>query len=137
MNITAVCCASTRLAQGLPLQVIASRKLTITELQSGHCIKGVPEDTTKEWQMRSLIIGTFATASLGFLVSTAWAAPKLTDGVRDIAPQQSLIEQAQSSRYCARLRRACEFKRERGEVGEGNCRTYRRECGFGYRGRRY
>jgi hypothetical protein len=31
--------------------------------------------------------------------------------------------------YCARLRRACEFKGERGEVGEGNCRRYRRECG--------
>jgi hypothetical protein len=35
------------------------------------------------------------------------------------------------------LRRACEFKNERGEVGEGNCRRYRRECGYGYRGRRW
>jgi hypothetical protein len=87
--------------------------------------------------MRSLIIGTAATASLGFLVSTAWATSMLTDGVRDTAPQQNLIEQAQSSRYCARLRRACEFKNERGEAGEGNCRRYRRECGFGYRGRRW
>jgi hypothetical protein len=32
-------------------------------------------------------------------------------------------------RYCARLRRACMFKEERGEIGEGNCRRYRRECG--------
>lgn len=32
-------------------------------------------------------------------------------------------------RYCARLRRACVFKEERGEAGEGNCRRYRRECG--------
>lgn len=87
--------------------------------------------------MRSLIIGAVATAGLGFLVSTAWAAPMMTDGVRDFAPQQNLIEQAQSSRYCARLRRACEFKQERGETGEGNCRRYRRECGFGYRGRRW
>jgi hypothetical protein len=31
------------------------------------------------------------------------------------------------------LRRACEFKHERGEVGEGNCRRYRRECGRGRR----
>jgi len=87
--------------------------------------------------MRSLIIGTAAAASFGFLVSTAWAAPMVRDGVRDIAPQQSLIEQAQSSRFCARLRRACEFKNERGEAGEGNCRRYRRECGYGYRGRRW
>ena len=30
---------------------------------------------------------------------------------------------------CRRLQRACQFKDERGEVGEGNCRRYRRECG--------
>ena len=54
--------------------------------------------------------------------------------VRNVAPQQSLTEHAQCGRYCARLRRACEFKNERGEVGEENCRRYRRECG---RSRRY
>lgn len=32
-------------------------------------------------------------------------------------------------RYCERLRRACEYKDERGERGEGNCRRYRYECG--------
>lgn len=32
-------------------------------------------------------------------------------------------------RYCERLRRACIYKEERGEVGEGNCRRYRHECG--------
>ena len=32
-------------------------------------------------------------------------------------------------RYCERLRRACEFKEERGEVGMGNCRRYKEECG--------
>lgn len=31
--------------------------------------------------------------------------------------------------YCARLRRACQFKEERGEAGLGNCRRYREECG--------
>ena len=35
----------------------------------------------------------------------------------------------EESRYCRRLRRACEFKDVRGETGEGNCRRYRRECG--------
>jgi hypothetical protein len=87
--------------------------------------------------MRSLLIGTLAAAGLGFVFSTASAAPVTTDGVREAATQQILIEHAQSSRYCARLRRACEFKNERGEVGEGNCRRYRRECGYGYRDRRW
>lgn len=32
-------------------------------------------------------------------------------------------------RYCERLRHACIYKEERGEVGEGNCRRYRYECG--------
>lgn len=30
---------------------------------------------------------------------------------------------------CESLRRACEDKRKLGEVGEGNCRRYREECG--------
>jgi hypothetical protein len=30
--------------------------------------------------------------------------------------------------YCERLRRACIYKQELGETGEGNCRRYRREC---------
>ena len=34
--------------------------------------------------------------------------------------------------YCERLRRACVYKHERGEVGEGNCRRYRSECGRRY-----
>ena len=87
--------------------------------------------------MRSLIIRTVTAVSLGFVFSAASAAPMTTDGVRGTGPQQNLIEQAQSSRYCARLRRACEFKNERGEAGEGNCRRYRRECGSGYRDRRW
>ena len=43
--------------------------------------------------------------------------------------QVGVVEQAQSSCYCRRLQRACEFKDERGERGKGNCRRYRRECG--------
>jgi hypothetical protein len=87
--------------------------------------------------MRSLLVGTAVAASLGFVFTTASAAPMTTEGVREMAAQEILIEQAQSSRYCARLRRACEFKHERGEAGEGNCRRYRRECGWNYRGRRW
>jgi hypothetical protein len=36
------------------------------------------------------------------------------------------------ARYCERLRRACAYKYERGEVGQGNCRRYRNECGRRY-----
>lgn len=32
-------------------------------------------------------------------------------------------------RYRERLRRACIYKEERGEWGQGNCRRYRYECG--------
>jgi hypothetical protein len=45
-----------------------------------------------------------------------------------LAGQESAVEQVQYS-YCERLRRACIYKEERGEVGEGNCRRYRYECG--------
>jgi hypothetical protein len=79
--------------------------------------------------MRSLIVGVIASASLGYLVSSASAMGVATGDILNAAPQQGLIEQAQYDRYCARLRRACEFKSERGEVGEGNCRRYRQDCG--------
>ncbi len=32
-------------------------------------------------------------------------------------------------RYCERLRRACIYKDERGDWGQGNCRRYHYECG--------
>ena len=64
--------------------------------------------------MRSLIVGVIASASLGYLVSTASAMGVATGDILDAASQQGLIEQAQYDRYCARLRRACEFKSERG-----------------------
>ena len=44
------------------------------------------------------------------------------------ALSSSVINAQYDDRYCRRLRRACEFKDERGERGEGNCRRYRREC---------
>jgi hypothetical protein len=53
------------------------------------------------------------------------------DSIRSAA-MDSAIEQVQyggRNYYCERLRRACEFKHERGEEGEGNCRRYREECG--------
>ena len=77
--------------------------------------------------MRSIVLGTvIATGMSVFALSAASAAP-LT---RDAIAGQGVIEQVQDeSRYCRRLRRACQNKDVRGETGEGNCRRYRRECG--------
>jgi hypothetical protein len=38
-------------------------------------------------------------------------------------------ERVQYGGYCESLRRACIYKDQLGETGEGNCRKYRRECG--------
>jgi hypothetical protein len=82
--------------------------------------------------MRSLILAILTAGSLGFVATAALSAPMTSIHVRDGAMQRNLLERVQSRRYCAKLRRACEFKNERGEVGEGNCRRYRRECGRRY-----
>jgi hypothetical protein len=58
----------------------------------------------------------------------ALSAAPVTGSLRGVTAEPGVIELVQDSRYCRRLRRACEFKEERGEVGEGNCRRYRREC---------
>ena len=77
--------------------------------------------------MRSIVLGTMIATGMGiFALSAASAAPLTREGI----VAQGVIDQAQyDSRYCRRLRRACENKDVRGEVGEGNCRRYRRECG--------
>ena len=75
--------------------------------------------------MRISLIAAALIAGIGF-VGTASAAP-LTDA-KPALSGQSLVEHAQSSSYCRRLRRACQYKDERGERGEGNCRRYRRVC---------
>ncbi len=56
------------------------------------------------------------------------ASPGLTS--QDTASLEALIEPVQywGSTYCERLRRACQYKEYRGEVGEGNCRRYRERC---------
>ena len=76
--------------------------------------------------MRSVILGTVIATGMSVFALSASAAPLARDGIA----AQGVIEQAQyESRYCRRLRRACENKDIRGEVGEGNCRRYRRQCG--------
>ena len=75
--------------------------------------------------MRISLIAAALIAGVSY-VGTATATP-LTDA-KPVLSGQSLVEHAQSSSYCRRLRRVCQFKDERGERGEGNCRRYRRVC---------
>ena len=81
--------------------------------------------------MRNIILAMLMVAGAGIAALPASGAP-----LSNTAPQlePSLVQQTQGWGYCRRLRRACEFKYQRGEAGEGNCARYRRECGgFGYR----
>ena len=73
-----------------------------------------------------IIIAMLMVAGAGIAALPASAAP-LSNTTPQLEP--SLVQQTQGWGYCRRLRRACEFKHERGEVGEGNCARYRRECG--------
>ena len=80
--------------------------------------------------MRTIIAGMTLAAGLALAsMPTAVAAPVGSN--THATGRESILEQAQygRGRYCDRLRRACEFKEERGEEGMGNCRRYRRECG--------
>lgn len=74
--------------------------------------------------MRNALFGLLVVAGAGIAGIPASAAPFGTAP----QPQASVVEQTQGYGYCRRLRRACEFKRERGEEGFGNCARYRREC---------
>jgi hypothetical protein len=77
--------------------------------------------------MRRILPGVTVAAALGLAALPTSAAPFNVSGVETLGSgvQQVRYER---SRYCERLRRACRFKDERGETGEGNCRRYRREC---------
>jgi hypothetical protein len=83
--------------------------------------------------MRTLIGSIILAASIGLAnVPSAIAAPAPAGaGVREAGGLGNVLEQVQFWRggYCERLRRACVYKEQRGEVGEGNCRRYRSECG--------
>jgi hypothetical protein len=81
--------------------------------------------------MQAIIGAMILAAGLGLAsVSNVVAAPVGVD-MPGAGFLEGLIEQVQyrGGGYCERLRRACMYKEERGEVGEGNCRRYRQECG--------
>lgn len=78
--------------------------------------------------MRKFLVGLTQTAGLGLAALPASAAPFSAGSIDRVGIG---AEQVQYGGRCERLRRACEFKEERGESGEGNCRRYREECGGG------
>lgn len=70
-------------------------------------------------------------AGLGLAsVPAAIAAPFGGRAGADAAGLATLVAPVQywGVSYCERLRRACVYKEFRDEVGEGNCRRYRRTC---------
>jgi hypothetical protein len=72
------------------------------------------------------LAGTLIAGGLSlFATSPASAAPPSGPAARgEAAPG---VQQVQYGR-CAELRRACLYKRELGETGDGNCARYRSAC---------
>lgn len=62
-------------------------------------------------------------------LSAASAAPLTAGGNSAGVGLQTMLEKVQYG-YCQQLRYRCENKEDLGEWGEGNCRRYRRECGW-------
>lgn len=81
--------------------------------------------------MRTMLGAIALTAGLGLACISTAAAALIGSAVRGTSGYEGVVENVHygRGRYCERLRRACVYKHERGEVGEGNCRRYRSECG--------
>jgi hypothetical protein len=73
--------------------------------------------------VRSLLFA----AIFAFGAGASSGAPLSTFSQESVRNDGGLILRVKSQ--CETLRRACEKKRELGEVGEGNCRRYRENCG--------
>jgi hypothetical protein len=78
--------------------------------------------------MQAIFGAIILATGLGLASVTSAAATPIKVDVRHSS--ETLVEPVQYWRggYCERLRRACIYKEERGEVGGGNCRRYRAEC---------
>jgi hypothetical protein len=81
--------------------------------------------------MRAIIGVMILAAGLGLASAPSAVAAPVGVDFRGAGFLEGVLERVQYGRggYCERLRRACIYKEERGEVGEGNCRRYRQECG--------
>jgi hypothetical protein len=79
--------------------------------------------------MRKIICAIALAASVvGMNVAAGVASPTSSDVLLVPSDDSAMAVQYGGGR-CERLRRACEYKDERGEGGMGNCRRYREECG--------
>lgn len=78
-------------------------------------------------RMRTALIG-LGICLMGISASVAAPGGRI---FQDATAPDAILQQVQYRRddRCERLRRACIYKEERDEVGEGNCRRYRAECG--------
>jgi hypothetical protein len=82
------------------------------------------EDIMRTTVRTALVIAGLALTGIPAVLAHPTGGP-----VRDAGILGKPVELAQYwGDRCERLRRACLFKFERGESGEGNCRRYRREC---------
>lgn len=82
--------------------------------------------------MRSVALGTLMAIGIAVLnIGPSSAAPISIGKVGDANAFVGFHQHAQYGGYCETLRRACLYKEQLGEVGDGNCRRYRRECGGG------
>src|SRR5262245_19719865 len=79
--------------------------------------------------MRKSVIAMAVLSGFGCIGLPAMAAPVAAGTLPVLTQAPAQLVQFSRSGHCARLRRACEYKEERGQVGEGNCRRYRNECG--------
>lgn len=77
--------------------------------------------------MKKIFVGALLALGCAGAIQSASASQYGVSGFQSL-PSPITEVQYDNDRYCRRLRRACEFKEERGESGEGNCRRYRREC---------
>jgi hypothetical protein len=84
------------------------------------------EQKRKERRMNKIIAGLTIVVGLGFSGFTIAPSSNGFGTIETVGTSAALAQW--DERRCRRLRRACEFKDERGERGEGNCRRYRREC---------
>jgi hypothetical protein len=81
--------------------------------------------------MRKLLSLLLLMAGLAFAGGPSAIAAPIGSGFSGGSLIESYVEPVYDGGgyRCERLRRACVFKHERGEVGEGNCRRYQAECG--------
>jgi hypothetical protein len=80
--------------------------------------------------MRKVGLSILVSVVIGLAgIFAASASPVSGNDVGHVTARTSGLERIQYRGYCDYLRRACEYKRELGEVGQGNCRKYREECG--------